>query len=781
MRPSPHSLGAALAVAIPALLGALRVSAQLTVITDAATGVGTTTATLNGTVNRNGHPYTYTAAFEWGLTASYGHRTPLVYVDPNWPPNLPLPISAVLTDVQAETTYRYRAIATNTTPPYPPAPAFGQDRTFTTLRPPRPEVTTLDASEVRPKCALLNSIVNPMGYSTLGWFEWDMDSNYRKTTAVQYLGNAKGAVSMCQLLPRLFPGTTYFFRPVASNSFGVTRGEGRALTTLALPCPTIRTSVASDGSFMIEAANSTGDVVDIQMTTSLQPPIHWEYVTSLNPPAVLPLPIHDAPQRFYRAVMVGNHAPVLAAIGDKRVDEGSTLTFTASATHADPEQSLTYRLGTGAPAQASINPATGAFSWTPSEAEGPGTYVLTVLVTDDVTPPLEDAETITVIVNEVNQAPVLAPIGTHGINAGYELTFTATATDPDPGQTLRFSLGPGAPAGATINAGTGVFSWTPDTGGSFSITIIVTDNGTPPQSDSETITVNVWEDRPTLTGPATVDTGTFTIQWTYDWPQIGSSQEGYELQESTTSATAGFVTILNTVNHGDRESPKSYTLTGKTAGTYWYQVRAYERSYSSWSHVLQVKVTPPSSLEAFASADNVLIYSTMDSSKATTVYRTGELGVGIDWVYGDPFNSWVVSSTALKFDVQSSIAGRQIARATLTLWPTVLPADWDTKYQAAAFAGSWNSTSITFQNQPNYFLSGIATANLPTTTVLPVEWDVTAIVRNWANNTWANNGFLLRDQNDVFPGYTAFRATDFYSSDWYDDSNHRPKLVIEFQ
>ena len=47
---------------------------------------------------------------------------------------------------------------------------------------------------------------------------------------------------------------------------------------------------------------------------------------------------------------------------------------------------------------------------------------------------------------------------------GSAITFTATATDPDAGQTLTFSL-TGAPAGATIDSSTGAFSWTPTTAG----------------------------------------------------------------------------------------------------------------------------------------------------------------------------------------------------------------------------------------------------------------------------------------------------------------------------
>ena len=189
-------------------------------------------------------------------------------------------------------------------------------------------------------------------------------------------------------------------------------------------------------------------------------------------------------------------APILAAIGNKTVNEGVLLSFTATATDADvPANTLTFSLSAGAPAGAAIT-AGGNFTWTPTEAQGPGSFPITVIVTDNGTPALNDTEAITVTVNEVNLAPVLAAIGNRTVNEGQLLSFTATATDPDlPANTLTFSLGAGAPAGAAITAG-GNFTWTPTEAqgpGSFPITVIVTDNGTPALNDTEAITVTVNE------------------------------------------------------------------------------------------------------------------------------------------------------------------------------------------------------------------------------------------------------------------------------------------------
>jgi hypothetical protein len=212
-----------------------------------------------------------------------------------------------------------------------------------------------------------------------------------------------------------------------------------------------------------------------------------------------------------------NIEPTLDPIGNKTVNEGEELSFTATSTDNDlPANTLTYSLAPGFPTGASISP-TGAFSWTPTEAQGPGNHSITVRVTDGVPDSTVDAsETISVQVDEVNIDPTLDPIGNKTINEGVELSFTATSTDNDlPANTLTYSLAPGFPTGASITPG-GDFTWTPseDQGpGNHSITVRVTD-GVPDSTvdDSETISVQVDEvntNTPVLAaiGNQTVDEG----------------------------------------------------------------------------------------------------------------------------------------------------------------------------------------------------------------------------------------------------------------------------------
>ncbi len=195
-------------------------------------------------------------------------------------------------------------------------------------------------------------------------------------------------------------------------------------------------------------------------------------------------------------VLPVNDAPVLGAIGDKSVAELVQLSFTATASDLDvPAEDLTFSL-VGAPTGAAIDPATGAFTWTPTEAQGAGEYTFTVKVCDNGDPVLCDEEEITVTVTEVNVAPVLGAIGDKSVAEQTQLSFTAAATDADlPANTLTYSL-VGAPAGAAIDPATGVFTWTPTEpqgAGEYSFTVKVCDNGTPGLCDEEEITVTVSE------------------------------------------------------------------------------------------------------------------------------------------------------------------------------------------------------------------------------------------------------------------------------------------------
>jgi hypothetical protein len=190
--------------------------------------------------------------------------------------------------------------------------------------------------------------------------------------------------------------------------------------------------------------------------------------------------------------IISNTAPVLAAIGNRSVDEETELTFTVTATDIDvPEQDLTFSLD-GAPAGAAIDPATGVFSWTPGEVQGPNSYDITFNVSDGL---LIDSETITITVNEVNSAPVLNDIPESiTIPEMSPYTLTVTASDFDlPADNLSFSVSGTFPAYLIDDGYVLVLTLIPDESqgpGDYDLTIRVTDGVL-----TDTRTIAVTRDR----------------------------------------------------------------------------------------------------------------------------------------------------------------------------------------------------------------------------------------------------------------------------------------------
>ncbi|MCX6251866.1 MAG: T9SS type A sorting domain-containing protein [Bacteroidetes bacterium] len=80
-----------------------------TVVTLPASGVGSTSATLNGTINPNGN--STTATFKYGLTVAYGSTIPGIPSPITG--NSDVPVSAVLTGLLTNTTYHYQLCGTN--------------------------------------------------------------------------------------------------------------------------------------------------------------------------------------------------------------------------------------------------------------------------------------------------------------------------------------------------------------------------------------------------------------------------------------------------------------------------------------------------------------------------------------------------------------------------------------------------------------------------------------------------------------------------------------------
>ena len=166
-------------------------------------------------------------------------------------------------------------------------------------------------------------------------------------------------------------------------------------------------------------------------------------------------------------------APVNTPIPDRQLDEGGTLSFAALSFDPNlPAHSLIYTLDADAPGGASIDATTGQFTWTPCAAQSPSTTRIKIVVSVDGSPALRSTNTFTVVVNEVNVAPVLGTIPAQNVNELTLLTVTNTATESNIHSTLGYAL-VNPPTGVSI-AANGVITWTPSEAQGPSTNVITT-------------------------------------------------------------------------------------------------------------------------------------------------------------------------------------------------------------------------------------------------------------------------------------------------------------------
>jgi uncharacterized repeat protein (TIGR01451 family) len=288
--------------------------------------------------------------------------------------------------------------------------------------------------------------------------------------------------------------------PTISSLPGVTTNEDSVIGPVAFtigdaetPASSLTLTRQSSDTNLVPLANIVFGGSGSNRTVTVTP------VTNQSGTATITLTVSDglatASTAFSATFAPVNDAPVLAPISGFTLVEGGTVVFTNTAADVEaPPQGLTFSLS-GAPTNAAINPASGVFTWVTTEADGPGTNFISAIVTDNGSPSLSATQSFSVIVLETNAAPALAFIADRTVHAGTLIQFTNTATDADlPANHLAFSLGVGVPPAASVNPTNGVFTWwtgDADTGTTNSISVEVTDDGTPVSNASRTFTATV--------------------------------------------------------------------------------------------------------------------------------------------------------------------------------------------------------------------------------------------------------------------------------------------------
>jgi hypothetical protein len=153
--------------------------------------------------------------------------------------------ASVATGVLAPgTTYYYRVVATNATPPA----TDGAVESFTTS-PSAPLASTGAVSEIGQSSANVTGTVKPEGAETYYYYQYGPTTEYGQRTFAGYPGINVGAgtspVAAPATLVPLTPGVTYHYRLVAWNAEGTTYGQDETFTAEAGLPPLASTGAAS--------------------------------------------------------------------------------------------------------------------------------------------------------------------------------------------------------------------------------------------------------------------------------------------------------------------------------------------------------------------------------------------------------------------------------------------------------------------------------------------------------------------------------------------------------
>ncbi|HVS22403.1 MAG TPA: putative Ig domain-containing protein, partial [Gammaproteobacteria bacterium] len=296
-------------------------------------------------------------------------------------------------------------------------------------------------------------------------------------------------------------GAQYQFTPTASDA------NGDALTFSIANAPSWATFSSTTGALQ-GTPTAAGTFSNIQISVS-------DGKASTSLPA------------FAITVTTANRAPTISGTPASTVVTGSSYSFQPTASDPDGNP-LTFSV-TNLPSWATFDSARGTLSGTPA-AGNVGTYSgIVISVSDGQAPSVSLAAfsiTVTAASPPPNNPPTISgiPLTTGSVGTAY--TFTPTASDPDTGTTLTFSVA-NKPTWATFSVSTGQLQGTPTAAGTFaSIAISVSDGQATASLPAFSIVVTQPNRPPTISGtpPTTGSVGTaYTFTPTASDPDSGST------------------------------------------------------------------------------------------------------------------------------------------------------------------------------------------------------------------------------------------------------------------
>lgn len=276
--------------------------------------------------------------------------------------------------------------------------------------------------------------------------------------------------------------------------------------------------------------------------------------------------------------------------------------------------------------------------------------------------------------------------------------------------------------------------------------------------------------------------GQFPFEWTYTFSGSDMTTDGYEFQESETSATSDFVTLFSTVGEDDQESPKQIWVTPEGIGDRFYRVRANDDgAATSWSNVVTITSSGSQTLNLAPVEDYYILWSNLNTNNVGT-FEGNSLNVGCNWdVYstGDTnTQTYICSASVFKYDL-APLTGKAIDSATLTITTDYTgvgnhPRDWVLRVPAEY----WNNT-ITYDTlfEMNLYSDYDHLLSYPIYPGQPYTLNVIETVRSWVDGTFGNNGWAIFSEDYSYPLGVNYAVQSLDSYGFYGRTGDTPPIL----
>lgn len=443
------------------------------------------------------------------------------------------------------------------------------------------------------------------------------------TNSADWTGGGTATASVSRTLSGLSCGTAYYFRIRGINSAGTTTSAETLFNTST--CPSVSSTTGSlsrteDQDFSV-TLNTAGGVTTYQLIsaptglTNSSNVLSWPAASTSDAPKVntdynFTVRVGDGTSTtdypLTLTVTPVNDAPTIGSVAPTTATEAVQYVYNVSASDAESD-TLSYAFVTAAPTGmvfgGGANPAS-RITWTPANGVS-SSGLVTIRVSDGNGGTVD--QSFTIAVTAVNDPPVINTYPTAAATEDVQYVFDVSASDPDAGTTLSYSLS-NAPAGAgglvanamKINTATGQITWTPGEGqtGSGTVTLTVSDGALNDTQDFS-ISVTAVNDPPVVTAIAnqTLTTGSLSLQADSTDPDNTDGQITWTLSASPRSPTVASLTGMS-VNVGGTRGLIGWTGSGSSVPGTW---------------VVTVTATDPGSLDGSTTFDFTIADDDSDS------------------------------------------------------------------------------------------------------------------------------------------------------------------------